>query len=539
MPTLTIDGQQITVEKGATVIQAAEALGIYVPRYCYHPGLSLAGSCRMCLVEIEKSPKLQIACYTQAADGMVVQTTSEKVKVARQAVLEFLLSNHPLDCPVCDQSGECDLQNFYMEFGLYQSQFLENKIKRRKAQPIGPHVVLDNERCILCSRCVRFCKEVSKSNELGIVNRGEQSEIALFEGRELTNPYSGNVIDICPVGALTEREFRFQCRVWYLDRAKSVCNGCARGCNIEIHYNVKRPYQSRGRRILRIKPRFNPDVNKWWICDEGRYGFEFIDAANRLQNFERLEAAQKQTVSMEEAALAMTERMQESIGRGGGESIAFFVSPKQSNEDLYAALKLARAVGTKKIDFRNPAEQPGFQDDFLIRADKNPNTRGCEEMGLYRKDRQDGSWIADEIRSGAVRTLVVFLQDLTVDPGFREALGSLDCLIFFGTNWNGTSDRAQLVMASATYAEKDGSFTNFEGRAQRFGQAVSPLGDSRPDAEIIAGVAALFGAAVESFDRERLLADLRSEFRFFDQPSLDPPELETVYQRTLDQQESA
>ncbi|HEY2930629.1 MAG TPA: 2Fe-2S iron-sulfur cluster-binding protein [Acidobacteriota bacterium] len=539
MPTLTIDGQEITVEKGTTVIQAAEALGIYVPRYCYHPGLSIAGSCRMCLVEIEKAPKLQIACYTPAADGMVVQTTSDKVKLARQAVLEFLLSNHPLDCPVCDQSGECDLQNFYMEFGLYQSEFLENKIKRRKAQPIGPHVVLDNERCILCSRCVRFCKEVSKSNELGIVNRGEQAEIALFEGRELNNPYSGNVIDICPVGALTEREFRFQCRVWYLDRAKSVCNGCARGCNIEIHYNIRRAYQSRGRRVLRIKPRFNRDVNKWWICDEGRYGFEFIDSPGRLQNFERQEGAEKLPVSVDEAALTMAGWIGESIDRHGRDSIGFFVSPKLSNEDLYAILNLGRLTGVHKIDFRSPAERPGYQDDFLIRADKNPNTRGCLEMGLYRKDRENGSWMADEIRSGAIRTLVVFLQDLTLDPGFDRALGSLEHLVFFGSNRNGTSDRAPLVMASATCAEKDGSFTNFEGRAQRFDKALDPLGDSRPETEIVGRVAAHFGGAVEKFERERLLSDLRLEIKFFDQPGLDPPEVETVYRQTLDQQESA
>ena len=227
MPTLTIDGKEITVKEGTTVINAAEEAGIYIPRYCYHPGLSIAGSCRMCLVEVEGMPKLQISCHMAAQDGMVVKTNTDWVKKARQAMLEFLLSDHPLDCPVCDQSGECDLQNFYMEYGLYNSRFLENKRKGKKATPIGPHVMLDQERCILCSRCVRFTEEISRTYELGVFERGSHSVIDLVPGKILNNPYSGNVIDICPVGALTETDFRFQCRVWYLTEHDSICPGCS------------------------------------------------------------------------------------------------------------------------------------------------------------------------------------------------------------------------------------------------------------------------------------------------------------------------
>ncbi|MBI2820751.1 MAG: (2Fe-2S)-binding protein [Acidobacteria bacterium] len=536
MPTLTIDGQQITVARGVSVIQAAEALGIYIPRYCYHPGLSIAGSCRMCLVEIEKAPKLEIACYTQAADGMVVRTATERVEQARRSILEFLLANHPLDCPVCDQSGECDLQNFYMDFGLYQSRFLENKIKRRKAAPIGPHVILDNERCILCSRCVRFCSEISKSHELGIVNRGEKSEIALCEGRELNNPYSGNVIDICPVGALTEREFRFQCRVWYLDRAPSICPGCARGCNIEIHYNVNRPYQSKGKRILRLKPRFNPEVNRWWICDAGRYGFESIDAPSRLKEFELATASGKVPVSAAEAIETAAEWLGGSVERHGAGSVGLFLSPKLSNEELYAARKLAQHLGIKAIDFRNPAERPGSDDALLIRGDKNPNTRGCAEMGLHRAGAENGAWMAEEIRSGKLRVLLVFLHDLAAAPEFGEALGSLEHLIFIGSNRNATSERAGLVLPAATYAEKCGSFTNFEGRAQRFEPAVAPLGNALPEAELMARIAAHVGMDTGEFERERLLSELRAEFPFFDQETLNPPEPDRVYQVSLAQQ---
>ncbi|MBI4456899.1 MAG: (2Fe-2S)-binding protein [Acidobacteria bacterium] len=539
MPTLTIDGQPITVSKGTTVIQAAEALGIYIPRYCYHPGLSIAGSCRMCLVEIEKAPRLEVACYSQAADGMVVHTITENVRLARRSVLEFLLSNHPLDCPVCDQSGECDLQNYYMEFGLYQSRFLENKIKRRKAYPIGPHVMLDNERCILCSRCVRFCDEVSKSHELGIVNRGERSEIALYEGRELNNAYSGNVIDICPVGALTERDFRFQCRVWYLNRTASICPGCARGCNIEIHYNVLRPYQSKGKRILRIKPRFNPAVNKWWICDEGRYGFRHIDASNRLRECEAQTADGVIPLGMETALKTAAAWIGESIEQHGKDSVGFFLSPELSNEDLYAILKLARHLGISKIDFRNPGEHPGFEDNFLIRGDKNPNRRGCVELGLYHRQRENGGWMAEEIKQGTLRMLVAFLQDLSLEPEFKAALVSLKRLIFVGSNSNATSEQAGLVLPSATYAEKNGSFTNFQGRAQRFERALVPLGDSLPENELIARIAAHFRMPEQPFEREQLLLDLRAEFPFFDQSTLDPPDVELAYQTTIAQREHA
>jgi NADH-quinone oxidoreductase subunit G len=282
MPTLTIDGRPIESPDGSTVIQAAEKLGIFIPRYCYHPGLTIAGNCRICLVEVEKNPKLQIACNTPVAEGMVVHTKSAKAEDGRRAVLEFLLANHPLDCPVCDQSGECDLQNFYMNFGLYDPRFREQKVKKKKAVPIGPHVMLDQERCILCSRCVRFTDEISKTGEFGIFNRGDRAELGLYPGQQLDNPYSGNVVDICPVGALTEQDFRFKARVWYLSSAPTVCNACAQGCNVDIHFVLNRPHLNEGARVLRMKPRYNADVNKWWMCDEGRYGFGWIDKG-RLQ----------------------------------------------------------------------------------------------------------------------------------------------------------------------------------------------------------------------------------------------------------------
>ena len=270
MPKLIIDGQEIEVPKGTRIIEAAKKLDITIPYYCYHPGLSVAGNCRMCLVEIEKMPKLQISCHMECQDGMVVRTNTEKIIKTRQHVLEFLLVNHPLDCPVCDQAGECWLQDYYMKHGLHESRVAENKIKKKKAVSVGPTVMLDSERCILCSRCVRFTDEVSKTGEFGIINRGDHSEISIFPGKELNNPYSGNVVDICPVGALTDKDFRFKVRVWYLKSKESICNGCSRGCNIEVQYRTDRLHHAQGERVMRLKPRFNETVNKWWICDEGR-----------------------------------------------------------------------------------------------------------------------------------------------------------------------------------------------------------------------------------------------------------------------------
>ena len=291
MPELSIDGRKVSVSGGTTVIQAAEKLGIFIPRYCYHPGLSIAGNCRICLVDVEKSPKLQIACNQPVSEGMVVHTKNDKAEDGRRAVLEFLLANHPLDCPVCDQSGECDLQNFYMNFGLYNPRFSEHKVKKKKAIELGPHVMLDQERCILCSRCVRFTDEITKTGEFGIFNRGDRAELGIYPGEVLDNPYSANVVDICPVGALTEREFRFKARVWYLSSTPTVCNGCSQGCNMDMHYVLDRPHLNDGARVLRVKPRCNPDVNQWWLCDEGRYGFDWIDKTS--QGFPSMPTFQK------------------------------------------------------------------------------------------------------------------------------------------------------------------------------------------------------------------------------------------------------
>src|SRR3989338_1892114 len=380
MPTLTIDGRSLTVPAGTTIIQAADQLGITVPRYCYHPGLSIAGNCRICFVEVEKTPKLQIACYTPVAEGMVVSTISEKVLKARQDVLEFLLANHPLDCPVCDQAGECELQNYYMDHGRYDSRFLEQKVKKKKAIVLGATVMLDQERCILCSRCVRFTDEVTKSGEFGIFNRGDHAEVDLYPGKILDNKYSGNVVDICPVGALTDRDFRFKARVWYLSSSPSVCPGCSRGCNTDLHYVLDRPYLADGARVMRVKPRYNPDVNQWWMCDEGRYGYKPIDQARLVQPRLRREE-REQTVVWDLALAEFVQIVSDTKARVQLTQWGVIPSPQQTNEELFLVRKVFQDQLGVACDGR-VAEQPGSLDQLLITADKHPNRRGMQELGL-------------------------------------------------------------------------------------------------------------------------------------------------------------
>jgi NADH-quinone oxidoreductase subunit G len=491
MPKLSIDGKQIEVPAGTNLIEAAQTAGVEVPHYCYHPGLSIAGQCRLCMVDIEKAPRPTIACNTQATDGMVVWTQTERVKQTRRSIMEFHLINHPLDCPVCDQAGECWLQIYYMKYGLYDPRMVDEKVHKPKAVPLGPHVMLDAERCILCSRCVRFCDEITGTGELGIFHRGDHSEIGLFPGRDLVNQYSGNVVDICPVGALTDRDFRFQVRVWYLDTAKSICPGCARGCNIDVHVNRRRPHHAEGRRVSRLKPRFNAAVNRWWICDEGRYGFGYVDDPDRVNLPLLRERDEERALTWSEAVAALAE----ALGRYRPDEVAVVASSRMANEDLFALRRLVEHRGLSRVGFRVPPRTPGDEDALLIKADKNPNTRGAELIGLDG----DVAAILAAARSGVVKALWVFHHDL-LDTAWptaetQAALEALPLLIWSGTNTNATSGRAHLVLPAAVWVEREGTFTNFEGRVQRFRTAVPPLGEALADWDIIGRVLAALGTA--------------------------------------------
>jgi NADH-quinone oxidoreductase subunit G len=475
MSRLSIDGREISVPEGTTVIQAAEKLGIFIPRYCYHPGLSIAGNCRICLVEVEKFPKLQIACNTPVSEGMVVSTASAKAEEGRRAVLEFLLANHPLDCPVCDQSGECDLQNFYLSFGLYDSRFREQKVKKRKAVTLGPHVMLDQERCILCSRCVRFTDEITKTGEFGIFNRGDHAEVGIYPGTELSNHYSANVVDICPVGALTERDFRFKTRVWYLSCAPTVCNGCSRGCNVDLHYVLDRPHLNDGARVVRVKPRYNPDVNQWWLCDEGRYGLGWIDRGRlRTVRGPSGETSWDQALGAISPALAKAR-------------IGVLASAQLTNEELF----LIREIFQRGLGAQVAAAIPdksGYSDTFLIKADKNPNTMGATLLGLSGPEATEVRYIIDAALNRELDVLWVMGLDLVEMCGeeeVRRLSEAVGLFVFSGTNENATAPLADWVLPTAAYVEKDGTFVNCQGRVQRIGRAFPPLGDSREDWRIL------------------------------------------------------
>ncbi len=488
MVSLSIDDREATVPEGTTVIQAAETLGIFVPRYCYHPGLSIAGNCRICLVEVENIPKLQIACNTVVREGMVVRTGSEQAESGRRVVLEFLLANHPLDCPVCDQSGECDLQNFYMNFGLYDPRFREHKVKKqKKAVELGPHVMLDQERCILCSRCVRFTDEITKTGEFGIFNRGDRAELGIYPGEVLDNPYSANVVDICPVGALTEKDFRFKARVWYLSSASAICNGCSQGCNIDVHFVPDRPHLNDGARIVRIKPRYNPDVNHWWLCDEGRYGFGWVDR-DRLTTVRDPSAGAGGTAvgTWESALSAIASTLTQSDGEHSGAAsragarVGVIASAQLTNEELF----LIRTIFHGALVSASVPERPGSSDEFLVKADKNPNTMGATLLGLCGGDTPDARHVVDEGIAGHLDILWVFGHDLVAlfgEARIRELADRVGLFIFSGTNENPTVPLAHCVLPSAAYVEKDGTFVNCDGRVQRTRKAFAPLGNSRED----------------------------------------------------------
>jgi NADH-quinone oxidoreductase subunit G len=500
-------------------MQAAEKLGIFIPRYCYHPGLSIAGNCRICLVEVEKFPKLQIACNTPVAEGMVVRTRSPQVAQAQQAVLEFLLVNHPLDCPVCDQAGECDLQNFYLQYGRYDPRFREQKVKKPKAVPLGPHVMLDAERCILCSRCVRFTDEITQTGEFGIFNRGNRAVVGLYPGKVLDNPYSGNVVDICPVGALTDRDFRFKARVWYLSQSPSVCAGCAQGCNIEVHYVLNRPHLADGARVMRLKPRYNESVNRWWMCDEGRYGYGFVDR-DRLRKVIHCGVER----SWEYALSELAQRLKRFQMEGRFKEVAVLASPQLTCEDIFVIRKWwGEMLHVGYLPTRIPFPL-GSSDRFLIRADKNPNTAGMELILAHPPDSGQPAPIASfeatiqAALSGTIALLWVFGIDLVklLGEATMERLAKqVPELVFQGSNTNGTVRFAHWVLPSAVYLEKDGTFVNCQGRVQRIGKVLPPLPEARADWQILLDLARRLGATWSWHSAEEIFHALSREIPAF------------------------
>ncbi|HYU42294.1 MAG TPA: 2Fe-2S iron-sulfur cluster-binding protein [Vicinamibacteria bacterium] len=478
----TIDGKAIEVPKGTTVIQAAAQIGIDIPRFCYHEDLPIDGNCRMCLVEVEKMPKLQIACNTQVTEGMVVHTESDKAKQAHRTTLEFLLVNHPIDCPVCDQAGECYLQDQYMDVGLHDSKVEpEEKVHKRKVVDLGP-IMLDAERCVLCSRCLRFEEFVTGTNSFEFRNRGDHTQIATFEDRPITHNYAWNLADVCPVGALLSHDFRFKMRVWFLEETESVCPGCSTGCNIYVDH--------RDEEVHRLRPRRNVEVNKSWMCDIGRVEYKEIALETRVSAARVRRGAGWEETTVATALDLVTEKI-----LAAPRASAFLATPQATNEDVYMFRLLSERAGGM-LDFRvgNPQDKTRVQEDnVLLRADRNPNTTGCLDQGIGR-DGVDA--ILKGCASEAVKVLVLQGAELLADPGVAAAAAKVPFVAVMASHEHPELAKAHCVLPAAVWAEVDGTFTNYQRRVQRIKRAVAPPGAAVPRWELAAGLVTRLGEPI-------------------------------------------
>jgi NADH-quinone oxidoreductase subunit G len=492
MPKCTIDGREIEVAPGTTLIRAARELGLEIPHFCWHPDLSVDGSCRMCVVEIEKQAKLQISCNTLVADGMVVHTATPRVREARRSTLELLLVNHPIDCPVCDQAGECSLQNQYQAYTLHDARTeLEDKVRKRKVVDLGP-IMLDAERCVLCSRCLRFEREVVGLSQLMFVRRGARTEISTFEGRPITHNYAGNLADVCPVGALLSSDFRFKMRVWFLESTTSVCPGCSTGCNLFI--------DQRDGEVQRLRPRRNAEVNKSWICDPGRALYKTIGAASRVAAARVRGTAGWDSIDLASALDALSHQL-----KAAGPATAILATPQATNEDLFALRALADATGAR-LDFRVGDPQLKLrerEDKVLLRADKNPNTQGCLDLGMGRTGVDA---IVEACRKGEVKALLLQGPELLRLPAAGILLAQVPLVAVMTTHDEPALERAHLVLPAAAWAEVDGSFTNYQRRVQRIRRAVPPPGQARPRWELTAEVLRRLGAPLAATSAREVFA---------------------------------
>lgn len=456
-----INGQAVTVPKGTTVMQAAQQMKIAIPHFCWHPGLSVAGVCRFCLVKIEGRPKLEIACNLQAVEGMEVRTDTDEVKDAHKWALEFHLINHPLDCPICDQAGECGLQNYYMEVGKYQSQMERPKVLKPKALDVGGDLVLDTERCILCSRCVRFENEVTKSNALGIFDRGDHAIIGTYPGKKITHGYTANLVDICPVGAFTSKDFRFKQRVWFLQDKPATCPGCATGCQVSVYGKEQTGA------YYRIKPR-QGEQNGHWMCDYGRSTYRHLNQEERQRFAFVADHGKRRDVDFNESMKVLAHKLKHTRS----EDAALLVSAQYTNEEYDAFFDFfVGKLGIKKVfQWREPTEKISDFDGLLLRGDRNANT-----AGLMASMRRHGLTVdvprnqhEDVAKAGAKLVIALVPEVSSGFPSLKTHLIGLAELEFVSF-WtvNGIIDgikNAKHAVPLKGFAEKRGTFINSQGK---------------------------------------------------------------------------
>jgi NADH-quinone oxidoreductase subunit G len=509
MPRITVNGRIIEVPEGRTILEALDDLGLLmngvdIPHYCWHPKLPVDGSCRLCQVEVEGAPRLQIACNTPVTEGMAIRTDTESVREAREGVMELLLVNHPLDCPICDQAGECKLQDYAYEYGAKESRTREPRQALKKKVDIGPRVVLDQERCILCRRCVRFCKEITGTKELRVFNRGDRSVLDVYPGFPLENDYSMNVVDLCPVGALTSKDFRFKIRAWFLEEVPGVCTGCANGCNVYLGVANNKVY--------RYVPRRNDDVNETWLCDAGRLSYKQIGSGDRLRSpLVRVGEGAAEPTGYDAALAEAAERLRRVVDEKGAESVVVLASPHATNEDLFAFHRFASALG---VGGAGVAVVSGDHDALLVKADKAANAVGARLIGF-----EDAAGALEKIRGGEAAAAVVMGHDVLDEAhlGSADALGGLEALIVLDTHQSALQGVAHVVFPVRHAAEKLGTLTNYAGRVQRVRPALEPAWEAWSEGEVIAKLGAALG--LSGFDGSydvhsvsKLLADATPAF---------------------------
>lgn len=481
---LTIDGLKVQAVEGTSILKAAEQAGVVIPHFCYHPALEVEGNCRMCVVEIEGLPKLEPSCSALVRDGLVVRTSTERVREARKDVLAFLLAEHPLDCPICDKAGECRLQDYYDRHSLAASRMLEPRERREKTLPIGRGLILDRERCVLCTRCVRFLRQMTGTGELGVFERGLRSEVGLFEDAPVDNDYSGNLVDICPVGAITAEDFRFKTRAWFLARKPSVCPHCGRGCAVSVESVSGFPLAAGERRVFRITARENPAVNGFWICDLGRAGRRDIDEGRHARLMKAGEPVEG--LSWQKALADVAAAIRAIPGPERSAGVAVVLNGRLTCEELALARGLFVAgLGLSKVYFAD--RKPGSADGLLLTAERLPNARGVLEAGFEPRLPA-----LEEV--AAARVLLVFgpyLSEHFAGEALAKAWAGVGSKFLFSAHAGPLDRLADIVFPVAVTAEKSGTYINIEGTRQTFAQAVEPIPGVAAESDVLAGLARL------------------------------------------------
>ncbi len=483
MPVFHLDGQPVEFEPGEKVLSAALRAGVEVPHYCFHPGLSVVATCRMCLVDVvdmgngRPMPKLQTSCSMDAVEGMKVETQNTKTLEAREDVMEFLLINHPLDCPICDQSGECVLQDYSFEHGTGKSE-MEYAKRVYGWRDIGTFVALERNRCIHCTRCDRFTREVTGTNEFGMYNRGHELTVDTYADRPMTNKFQGNMADICPVGAITDKEFRFKRRVWRLKKTPSICTGCSTGCNVTIEYDKNE--------VFRLKPRENPAVNRWWMCDEGRLSYRVMnERENRIMKPLGRVQGKLQPISFEQAYQALAERIS-TLNPGAGD-VLVLTDTNASNEALFMFRKFAQdGLGAEQVYCPMPDWQQPESDFFinsLITTDKTPNRAGARELGLTGV--ADTAELATALAANP-KVVIVLGNPFENATELRETLSKAQLIVSISTLFNGWAELADVVLPGQLHSEQNATYTNKQRRVQRTHSAVQAPRQTRPEWQIFA-----------------------------------------------------